>query len=182
MAQHKTCLPLTPESINEAHSIIKPHIHRTPVLTSATLDRIASSPSRPGAPTPRFRLFFKCENYQKIGAFKARGAFHAVKHLIKELGIEEVRRRGVVTHSSGMVCLDREWSDPHSVAPLLTVLISQETMPKLWHLQLPPSPSLASSSCLQSPHRPRSQGRKNIQIISFSRGRPARNGSLKLRK
>ena len=132
MAQHKTCLPLTPESINEAHSIIKLHIDRTPVLTSATLDRIASSPSQLGAPTPRFRLFFKCENYQKIGAFKARGHSHAVKHLIKELGIEEVRRRGVVTHSSGMVCLDREWSDPHSVAPLLTVLISQGTMPKLW--------------------------------------------------
>src|SRR5207248_4706604 len=37
--------------------------------------------------------------------FKARGAFYAVKHLIEELGIEEVRRRGVVTHSSGMVYL-----------------------------------------------------------------------------
>jgi threonine dehydratase len=103
MAQYKTCLPLTPESIKDAHSIIRPHIHRTPVLTSATLDRMASTPSRPSAPAPRFRLLFKCENYQKIGAFKARGAFHAVKHLIKELGIEEVRRRGVVTHSSGMV-------------------------------------------------------------------------------
>ena len=105
MADHKTCLPLTPDSIKVAHSIIKPHIHRTPTLTSATLDRIASTPSGPGAPAPRFRLFFKCENHQKIGAFKARGAFHAVKHLIKELGIEEVRRRGVVTHSSGTSCL-----------------------------------------------------------------------------
>ena len=101
MADHKTCLPLTPDSIKEAHSIIVPYIHRTPVLTSATLDRIASTPSGPGSPAPRFRLFFKCENYQKIGAFKARGAFHAVTHLIKELGLEEVRRRGVVTHSSG---------------------------------------------------------------------------------
>src|SRR5271170_8366547 len=105
MAQYKTCLPLTPDSIKEAHRIVKPHIHRTPVLTSATLDRLASTPSGPGAPAPRFRLLFKCENYQKIGAFKARGAFHTVKHLIKELGIEEVRRRGVVTPSSGMVYL-----------------------------------------------------------------------------
>jgi threonine dehydratase len=52
-------------------------------------------------PTPRFRLFFKCENFQKIGAFKARGAFHAIARLVEEMGIEEVRRRGVVTHSSG---------------------------------------------------------------------------------
>jgi threonine dehydratase len=105
MADHKKCLLLTPESIKEAYSVIQPYIHRTPVLTSTTLDRIASTPRQPGAATPRFRLFFKCENYQRIGAFKARGAFHAVKHLIKELGIEEVRRRGVVTHSSGMMYL-----------------------------------------------------------------------------
>lgn len=101
MADPTKCLPLTPDSIREVHSIIKPHIHRTPVLTCATLDRIASSPSRPGAFAPKFRLFFKCENFQKIGAFKARGAFHAVKHLIEELGLEEVKSRGVVTHSSG---------------------------------------------------------------------------------
>jgi threonine dehydratase len=105
MADPKKCLPLTPESIKQAHRTIKPYIHRTPVLTSMTLDRIASTPSKPGAPAPRFRLFFKCENYQKIGAFKARGAFHAVKHLIEELGIDEVRRRGVVTHSSGTAVL-----------------------------------------------------------------------------
>lgn len=102
MADPTNCLPLTPESIRAVHSVIKPHIHRTPVFTCATLDRIASSPSRPGACVPKFRLFFKCENFQKIGAFKARGAFNAVKHLIEELGIEEVKRRGVVTHSSGM--------------------------------------------------------------------------------
>lgn len=55
--------------------------------------------TEPSAPT--FKLFFKCENFQKIGAFKARGAFHAVTRLIDEMGVEEVRRRGVVTHSSG---------------------------------------------------------------------------------
>ena len=105
MADHKSCLPLTPDSIRKAHEIIKPHIHRTPVLTNRTLNDIASSSTNPGAPAPKLRLFFKCENYQKIGAFKARGAFHAVKHLIHELGIEEVRRRGVVTHSSGIASI-----------------------------------------------------------------------------
>lgn len=50
---------------------------------------------------PRFRIWMKCENQQKIGAFKARGAFHAVARLVEEMGLEEVRRRGVVTHSSG---------------------------------------------------------------------------------
>jgi threonine dehydratase len=51
---------------------------------------------------PKIKLFFKCENFQRIGAFKVRGAFHAVARLIEEFGIEEVKRRGVVTHSSGM--------------------------------------------------------------------------------
>ena len=142
MADHRSCLPLSPSSVKEAHSIIKPHIHRTPLLTSATLDRIASTPSGSGAPAPKFRLFFKCENYQKIGAFKARGAFHAVKNLIKELGIQEVRRRGVVTHSSGMAPLAL-----HALVLtvlLLTVCLYQETMPKPWRLPHLPSRSLAT--------------------------------------
>ncbi|KAI7075167.1 tryptophan synthase beta subunit-like PLP-dependent enzyme, partial [Hortaea werneckii] len=50
---------------------------------------------------PTVRLFFKSENQQKIGAFKARGAFHALGRLIEENGIDSVRARGVVTHSSG---------------------------------------------------------------------------------
>ena len=47
------------------------------------------------------RLFFKCENFKRIGAFKVRGAFHAVRRLIDERGIEDVRASGVITHSSG---------------------------------------------------------------------------------
>jgi len=47
------------------------------------------------------KLFFKCENQQRIGAFKARGAFHALGRLIDEVGLETVVRRGVCTHSSG---------------------------------------------------------------------------------
>jgi threonine dehydratase len=76
---------LTLALIREAHARIKDKIKRTPVLTSATLDAQA-----------RARLFFKCENFQKVGAFKARGATNAVFLLS-----DEEARRGVATHSSG---------------------------------------------------------------------------------
>src|SRR6188508_2051223 len=72
-------------AIRAAHDRIRPHIHRTPVLTSARLDAACGG-----------RLFFKCENFQKVGAFKARGATNAVFALA-----DETARRGVATHSSG---------------------------------------------------------------------------------
>ena len=72
-------------AIRAAHQRIQPHIHRTPVLTSERFDEAS-----------RASLFFKCENFQKIGAFKARGATNAVFSLD-----ESVARRGVATHSSG---------------------------------------------------------------------------------
>src|SRR5262245_34499710 len=59
--------------------------HHTPVHTCATLDQLAGR-----------ALFFKCENFQKVGAFKFRGACNAVMKLP-----DDVARRGVVTHSSG---------------------------------------------------------------------------------
>jgi len=71
--------------IRDAAGRIAPYAHRTPVLTCESLD--ASS----GA-----HLFFKCENFQKAGAFKIRGACNAVMSLS-----EEQARRGVATHSSG---------------------------------------------------------------------------------
>ncbi|HLN54487.1 MAG TPA: pyridoxal-phosphate dependent enzyme, partial [Bacteroidales bacterium] len=71
--------------IRQAHSRIRPFIHRTPVMTSLLLDEIFGC-----------SLFFKCENFQKAGAFKFRGATNAVLCLS-----EEERGRGVVTHSSG---------------------------------------------------------------------------------
>ena len=64
---------------------IKPHVHRTPVLTSQYLNDLTGA-----------ELFFKCENLQKAGAFKARGASNAVFGLS-----EEQAARGVATHSSG---------------------------------------------------------------------------------
>ncbi|KAJ0423618.1 tryptophan synthase beta subunit-like PLP-dependent enzyme [Aspergillus carlsbadensis] len=102
----------TPSSIASAHALIKPYIHHTPLLTNRTLNTLASTPQAPeslnGTPyegqepaKPTIRFFFKCENYQRIGAFKARGAFHALLRLVEREGEEVVRARGVVTHSSG---------------------------------------------------------------------------------
>jgi threonine dehydratase len=76
---------ITQETIQEAHERIKPYIHHTPVLTSESLDDIAGC-----------RLFFKCENFQKVGAFKARGAMNAALSLT-----EEELKKGLATHSSG---------------------------------------------------------------------------------
>jgi len=73
------------DSIRAAHERIRPYIHRTPVLTSERLNEAS-----------RALLFFKCENFQKIGAFKARGATNAV------FALDAVTARcGVATHSSG---------------------------------------------------------------------------------
>lgn len=75
----------TLDDLREAHSRVAPHIHRTPVVTSELLDAHCGA-----------SLFFKCENLQKVGAFKARGALNAV------LGLSgEVAAAGVATHSSG---------------------------------------------------------------------------------
>ena len=72
-------------AIYAAHERIRPHIHRTPILTSARLDAASGA-----------SLFFKCENFQKVGAFKARGATNAVFSLD-----DATAQRGVATHSSG---------------------------------------------------------------------------------
>lgn len=71
--------------IQAAHSRIKPFIHQTPVMSSQQLNGLFDCD-----------LFFKCENFQKVGAFKFRGATNAVLSLTAE-----EKSRGVVTHSSG---------------------------------------------------------------------------------
>ena len=73
------------KDIEAAADRLRPWIHMTPVLTSKTLD------DRVGG-----QVFFKCENFQKVGAFKFRGAMNALLQLS-----DEEKRRGVVTHSSG---------------------------------------------------------------------------------
>ena len=76
---------LTWDLIQAARERIKGKVHRTPVMTSETLDSLAGA-----------QLFFKCENLQKMGAFKARGATNAVFSLS-----EAEATKGVATHSSG---------------------------------------------------------------------------------
>lgn len=75
----------TYQDVLDAHARIKPFIHRTPVLTSTYFDDLTGA-----------ELFFKCENFQKAGAFKVRGASNAVFGLSDELAA-----KGVATHSSG---------------------------------------------------------------------------------
>lgn len=103
MATGTETLRLTPESVRSANAVIEKYIHRTPLLTSQTLDKIIGTPSEKseGKAAPKVKIYLKCENFQKIGAFKARGAHHALIRLIERLGIDEVRSKGVVTHSSG---------------------------------------------------------------------------------
>ncbi|WP_421801046.1 threonine ammonia-lyase [Flagellimonas sp.] len=69
----------------DCHERIKPFIHNTPVLTSRLINEIAGAD-----------LYFKCENFQRMGAFKMRGAANAIMQLT-----DEQKQNGVVTHSSG---------------------------------------------------------------------------------
>jgi len=71
--------------VEKAHKIIKKYAHRTPVLSSSSINKIVGGD-----------LYFKCENFQKVGAFKFRGACNAVFSLSKEEAT-----KGVGTHSSG---------------------------------------------------------------------------------
>lgn len=75
----------TKQSLKEVLTRISPHIHRTPVLNSKLINEIAGT-----------NLFFKCENFQRMGAFKMRGATNAILNLS-----EKEKKKGVVTHSSG---------------------------------------------------------------------------------
>lgn len=78
-------MEITFENICNAHNLISKYIHRTPVLTSKSINEICGC-----------ELFFKCENFQKIGAFKIRGALNAALTLP-----ESKLKNGICTHSSG---------------------------------------------------------------------------------
>ncbi len=73
------------QNLIDTHKRITPYIHRTAVLTSRLIDEMAGA-----------ELFFKCENFQRMGAYKIRGATNAILQLS-----EDQRSHGVVTHSSG---------------------------------------------------------------------------------
>ncbi|MEZ4858568.1 MAG: pyridoxal-phosphate dependent enzyme [Flavobacteriaceae bacterium] len=75
----------TKQDILDAYKRVKPWVHRTPVLTSSTINELSGA-----------SVFFKCENFQKMGAFKMRGAVNAIQNLS-----EVQKQKGVVTHSSG---------------------------------------------------------------------------------
>jgi len=84
-SQESTFQPLTLDMVRDARERIRHAINHTPVLTSTTLNALHGA-----------QLYFKCENFQKVGAFKARGAANAVFSLS-----DAEAARGVVTHSSG---------------------------------------------------------------------------------
>jgi threonine dehydratase len=73
------------EMLLQVHERVKPYIHRTPVLTSELINNMVQA-----------NVYFKCENLQKMGAFKMRGAANAILSLSSE-----EQKKGVVTHSSG---------------------------------------------------------------------------------
>ena len=76
---------MTTQHLLDCHERIKPYIHNTAVLTSRLIDKQVGT-----------RLFFKCENFQRAGAYKMRGATNAILQLT-----DEQKKNGVVTHSSG---------------------------------------------------------------------------------
>ena len=85
VTEHMTATDLTVDDMRRARERIRDHIHYSPVLTSSFLNEMSGA-----------ELFFKCENFQKAGAFKVRGATNAVFGLL-----DDVAARGVATHSSG---------------------------------------------------------------------------------
>jgi len=89
-----------------AHERIKPYIHRTPVLTSSFLNDLTGA-----------ELFFKCENFQKAGAFKVRGASNAVFGLS-----DDMLEKGVATHSSGNHALSLSYAAGRRGIPCTVVM------------------------------------------------------------
>ena len=96
----------TYDDVVAAHARIAPHIHRTPVLTSSFLNALTGA-----------SLFFKCENFQKAGAFKVRGASNAVFGLSDAGAV-----RGVATHSSGNHALSLSFAAGRRGIPCAVVM------------------------------------------------------------
>jgi len=94
------------DDVIAAHERIKPYIHRTPILTSVFLNKLTGA-----------ELFFKCENFQKAGAFKVRGASNAVFGLSNEMAA-----KGVATHSSGNHALSLSYAASRRGIPVTVVM------------------------------------------------------------
>lgn len=96
------------DDVLAAEERIRPHIHRTPVLTSSYLNGLTGA-----------ELYFKCENFQKAGAFKVRGASNAV------FGLDaETAKKGVATHSSGNHALSLSYAAGRRGIPVTVVMPS----------------------------------------------------------
>ena len=95
-------MELTIKDIHQAHKRIAPHIHRTPILQSQLLNQMIGC-----------ELYFKAENFQKIGAFKARGGCNAVFSMD-----EASLQKGVITHSSGNHGAALAWAASPAWCPL----------------------------------------------------------------
>ncbi|MCB1467474.1 MAG: pyridoxal-phosphate dependent enzyme [Rhizobiaceae bacterium] len=95
------------QDVVDAHERIAPYIHRTPVLTSSFFDKLVGA-----------KLFFKCENLQKAGAFKARGASNAVFGLAEDVA----KKAGVATHSSGNHALSLAYAARRRGIPVTVVM------------------------------------------------------------
>ncbi|RED48091.1 beta-hydroxyaspartate dehydratase BhcB [Aestuariispira insulae] len=94
------------DDVRNAQERIQPHIHRTPILTSSFINKLAGA-----------ELFFKCENFQKAGAFKVRGASNAV------FGLDEEKAKlGVATHSSGNHALSLSYAAGRRGIPVTVVM------------------------------------------------------------
>ena len=100
--------------VETAQERIKPYIHKTPVLRSIYLNKISGA-----------ELYFKCENFQKAGAFKARGASNAVFGLSNEVAL-----KGVVTHSSGNHGLSLAYAAGRKGIPVTVVMPHTAPEPK----------------------------------------------------
>lgn len=102
------------DDVRAAHERIRPYIHRTPVLTSAYMNELTGA-----------ELFFKCENLQKAGAFKVRGASNAVFSLT-----DEQATNGVATHSSGNHALSLSYAAGRRGIPCTVVMPRTAPQPK----------------------------------------------------
>lgn len=102
------------DDIKKSHSRIKSYIHKTPVMTSGSLNDLVKG-----------ELFFKAENFQKTGSFKIRGALNAMASLA-----EEERSKGVVTHSSGNFAQAVAFAGKLYKSPVLAVMPESSSLIK----------------------------------------------------
>jgi threonine dehydratase len=94
------------DDVLAAHERVRPHVHRTPIFTSQVLNELTGA-----------ELLFKCENLQKAGAFKVRGACNAVFGLP-----DEMAPKGVATHSSGNHALSLSYAAGRRGIPVTVVM------------------------------------------------------------